>query len=73
MGQVNLLLFLHFNGVIKPSKGTNLLMEIEVKYDKKPLKIRQKLGIVFQNPDDQINCTHCKGGCGLWSFEYRIT
>lgn len=48
-------LFLHFNGIIKPSKGTIFVDGDEVKYDKKTLlKIRQKLGIVFQNPDDQL-------------------
>ncbi|MDO5851501.1 MAG: ATP-binding cassette domain-containing protein [Methanobacteriaceae archaeon] len=48
-------LFLHFNGIIEPTSGT---IEIENKpliYKKKELnKIRQTVGIVFQNPDDQL-------------------
>ena len=48
-------LFLHFNGILKPTSGTVFVDGEEVKYDKKSLlRIRQKLGIVFQNPDDQL-------------------
>ena len=48
-------LFLHFNGIIKPSSGNLLINGEEVKYDNKSLmKLRQKIGIVFQNPDDQL-------------------
>lgn len=48
-------LFLNFNGILRPDKG-NILVDGDIlKYDKKSLiKCRQKLGIVFQNPDDQI-------------------
>ena len=48
-------LFAHFNGINKPTSG---LMKIDGKpfsYEKKDLlKIRQKVGLVFQNPDDQL-------------------
>ena len=48
-------LFLHFNGIFKPTKGRILIDGEELKYDKKSLvKFRQKVGIVFQNPDDQL-------------------
>ena len=48
-------LFLHFNGILKPSSGTILIDGSEIKYDKKNLmSVRQKIGIVFQNPDDQL-------------------
>ncbi len=48
-------LFLHFNGIIKPTTGTLYIDGEEVKYDNKSLmKLRQKIGIVFQNPDDQL-------------------
>lgn len=48
-------LFLHFNGIFKPTKGRILIEGEELKYDKKSLiKFRQKVGIVFQNPDDQL-------------------
>lgn len=48
-------LFLHFNGILKPSNGTVLVNNEPLQYDKKGLmKIRQEVGIVFQNPDDQL-------------------
>lgn len=48
-------LFLHFNGIIRPSSGNIIVNGDEIKYDKKSLmKVRQKVGIVFQNPDDQL-------------------
>ncbi len=48
-------LFLHFNGILKPVSGTISIDGDDVSYDKKNLlKIRQKIGIVFQNPDDQL-------------------
>jgi cobalt/nickel transport system ATP-binding protein len=48
-------LFLHFNGILQPSAGTVVIDGETVKYDKKNLlKIREKVGIVFQNPDDQL-------------------
>ena len=48
-------LFLTFNGLIRPTSGTILVDGEEVKYDNKSLmKLRQKIGIVFQNPDDQL-------------------
>lgn len=48
-------LFLHFNGIHQPDKGEILIDGEQLKYDKKSLmKFRQKVGIVFQNPDDQI-------------------
>ncbi len=48
-------LFLHLNGIYEPDEGQVLIDGEELKYDKKSLlKFRQKVGIVFQNPDDQI-------------------
>ena len=48
-------LFLHFNGILRPSSGNILVDKEEIKYDKKDLmRVRQKVGIVFQNPDDQL-------------------
>jgi cobalt/nickel transport system ATP-binding protein len=48
-------LFLHFNGILSPSTGSVIIDEKTVKYNKKDLmQIRQKVGIVFQNPDDQL-------------------
>ena len=48
-------LFLHLNGIYEPDDGKVFIDGEELKYDKKALlKFRQKVGIVFQNPDDQI-------------------
>ena len=48
-------LFLHLNGIYQPDDGQVFIDGEELKYDKKSLlKFRQKVGIVFQNPDDQI-------------------
>lgn len=48
-------LFLHFNGILRPDEGEVFVDGEKLKYDKKSLtKFRQKVGIVFQNPDDQI-------------------
>lgn len=48
-------LFLHFNGILRPTQGSVVVDGETVSYDKKDLlKVRQKVGIVFQNPDDQL-------------------
>ena len=48
-------LFLHFNGIIEPTSGEILIEGEPLKYDKKSLmEARTKVGIVFQNPDDQL-------------------
>jgi cobalt/nickel transport system ATP-binding protein len=48
-------LFLHLNGIYQPDEGQVFIDGEELKYDKKSLlKFRQKVGIVCQNPDDQI-------------------
>lgn len=47
--------FLHFNGILKPTKGTVFVKEKPIKYDSKSLlEVRKTVGIVFQNPDDQL-------------------
>ena len=48
-------LFSHFNGLTKPTSGIIKIDGEKMEYDKKSLlKVRQKVGIVFQNPDDQL-------------------
>ena len=47
-------LFLNLNGIYEPDEGKVFIDGEELKYDKKSLlKFRQKVGIVFQNPDNQ--------------------
>lgn len=48
-------LFLHFNGLLKPRGGAVLYDGKPVQYNKPGLnRLRQKVGIVFQNPDLQL-------------------
>ncbi|RJS48925.1 MAG: energy-coupling factor ABC transporter ATP-binding protein [Methanobacterium sp.] len=48
-------LFLHFNGILRPSSGEIKVENQTLDYKKDGLmKVRQKVGIVFQNPDDQL-------------------
>ncbi len=48
-------LFLHFNGILRPTSGRVVVDGEEIDYSKSGLsRARQKVGIVFQNPDDQL-------------------
>lgn len=48
-------LFLHMNGVLRPKKGGVYYGGEPIRYDNRGLAaLRQKVGLVFQNPDDQI-------------------
>lgn len=48
-------LFLCLNGVMKPLSGEVDILNERVKYDTKGIaKLRQKVGIVFQDPDNQL-------------------
>lgn len=48
-------LFLHLNGLLQPSSGSLIYGGKAVQYSRKELKqLRQKVGLVFQNPDIQL-------------------
>ena len=48
-------LFQHFNGILRPTSGLIKIDGEKINYKKNELiKIRNKVGIVFQNPDDQL-------------------
>ena len=48
-------LFLHFNGILQPTSGSITVDGEYLNYKKEDLmNLRQKVGIVFQNPDDQL-------------------
>lgn len=48
-------LFLMFNGIHVPTEGEILFNGEKIKYDSKSLvEIRKRVGMVFQNPDDQL-------------------
>ncbi|MDD3186718.1 MAG: energy-coupling factor transporter ATPase [Anaerostipes sp.] len=44
----------HLNGLLVPSEGTVFVENMDTKDPKNMLDIRQSVGIVFQNPDNQI-------------------
>ncbi|MBR6024139.1 MAG: ATP-binding cassette domain-containing protein [Methanobrevibacter sp.] len=48
-------LFSHFNGLTEPTSGYLEIDGKKMEYDKKTLlEVRQKVGIVFQDPNDQL-------------------
>lgn len=48
-------LFYHFNGILQPTSGLIIIDGKPASYNKHDLlKIRQTVGMVFQNPDDQL-------------------
>ncbi|MCD1295407.1 cobalt transport protein ATP-binding subunit [Methanocella sp. CWC-04] len=48
-------LMLHYNGVLKPKKGSVSFRREPLRYDRKGLtSLRQNVCLMFQNPDDQI-------------------
>ena len=48
-------LFLHLNGILQPQSGHVLLAGEKIKYTRSFLNLlRQKVGIVFQDPDSQL-------------------
>ncbi len=47
----------HLNGLLQPTSGDVLIDNMNTKDESKLLDIRQKIGIVFQNPDNQIVTT----------------
>lgn len=46
-------LLYHFNGLLRPTSGKVKVLGLEVRDDNLDF-IRQKVGLVFQNPDDQL-------------------
>jgi len=47
----------HLNAIFTPTSGTVLIDGLDTKNDNKIFEIRQKCGMVFQNPDNQIVAT----------------
>lgn len=44
----------HLNGILVPSEGDVIVLEYNTKNDENLLDIRKSVGMVFQNPDNQI-------------------
>jgi len=47
----------HLNAIFSPTSGTVIIDGLDTKDDNKIFEIRQKCGMVFQNPDNQIVAT----------------
>lgn len=47
----------HFNAILLPQKGTVLVEDMSTADEETLLQLRQKVGMVFQNPDNQIVAT----------------
>lgn len=48
-------LFLHFNGILRPSAGTIMHNGEPIKHDRQALReLRRRVGLVFQDPDSQL-------------------
>ncbi len=47
----------HFNAILLPSTGTVYVEDIDTADEDRLLELRQKVGMVFQNPDNQIVAT----------------
>jgi cobalt/nickel transport system ATP-binding protein len=48
-------LFLHFNGILRPTRGEVLYDGRPIRYDSRSLnRLRYEVAVVLQNPDDQI-------------------
>ena len=44
----------HFNGLLSPSEGDVIVLDYNTKDEDKLLNIRKTVGMIFQNPDNQI-------------------
>lgn len=47
----------HLNAILLPTKGTVYIGDIDTKLEDRHFDIRQRVGMVFQNPDNQIVAT----------------
>ena len=47
----------HINGLLLPTKGTVTVCGMSTSVEENILKIRQKVGMAFQNPDNQLVTT----------------
>lgn len=66
-------LFLHFNGILRPRSGKVLFEGRELKYDKRSLSsLREKVGMVLQNPDDQIFSTTVEEDVAFGPMNLRL-
>jgi len=66
-------LFLHFNGILRPKTGKVFFEGREVRYDKRSLSsLRMNVGMVLQNPDDQIFSTTVEEDVAFGPMNLRL-
>jgi cobalt/nickel transport system ATP-binding protein len=66
--------FLLCNGILKPESGRILLDGQEIGYGRKAIKaLRQKVGIVFQNADDQLFSASIEQDISFGPFNLGLT
>lgn len=64
--------FLCLNGIRRPGKGRVLIDGTPIAYTRKGLlDVRRRVGIVFQEPDDQLFFCQCISGDFFWYPESR--
>ena len=61
----------HMNALLIPTEGTMLVDGIDTARETKLWKVRQKAGMVFQNPDNQIIGTVVEEDVGFGMTAYR--
>lgn len=65
--------FLNLNGVLKPTRGRILCEGHPVSYDRKGLlNLRKNVGIVFQDPDNQIFASTVYGEVSFGAMNLRL-
>ena len=66
--------FLTLNGVLKPEKGRVFISGKPIRYSGKGLlEVRKKVGIVFQNPDDQLFSASVKQDISFGLFNLGLS
>ena len=69
----SLLCFLNLNGVYKPTSGQILYEGKPLDYSRKGLlSLRKKVGIVFQEPDNQLFCASVLGEISFGPFNLGL-
>lgn len=65
--------FLSLNGILKPRSGEVLLREKKISHDRKSLlELRKQVGIVFQDPDNQIIASTVMGEISFGPMNLRL-
>jgi len=65
-------LILQANGILRPQKGKIYIDHKELRYDHHSLvELRRQVGVVFQNPDEQLFSASVFTGFEFWCSQYR--